>query len=57
MAKPEPSISVEAVCQAEDRSAMFWVTRIRGGASAAVLYSRDELEELRRRIDAALLID
>jgi hypothetical protein len=32
----------------------FWVMRVREGASAGVLYTRDELVELRARIGSAL---
>jgi hypothetical protein len=59
----EPRISVEAAPHLRVTDAgepanepSYWVTRLRNGASAAVLYTRAELVELRGRIDAALLL-
>lgn len=41
----------------QDDKGLFWVSRVRNGASAAVSYTRDELVELRARINAALAIE
>ena len=54
--KPEPRVTIEPALLPDHRGEpVYWVSRLRGDRCvASVAYSRAELEELRRRIDAVL---